>query len=148
MAQRVEITGPPGRTLEVEVAGPQDGQPVLLHTGTPCAGRLFAPDVEAGAGRGPGPRPPLRPRCGRAACHEVAHAEGPQVEAVLGDLLSDVDREALSGEYADYLAACSRAAVENGVWGWFDDDIAHFGEWGFDLADTTRPVTIWQGRQD
>src|SRR5207244_11537101 len=39
-----------------------------------------------------------------AACHEVAHAEGPQVQAVLGDLLSDVDREALSGEYADYFA--------------------------------------------
>src|SRR5438132_2278312 len=69
MAQRVEITGPPGRTLEVEVAGPQDGQPVLLHTGTPCAGRLFAPDVEAGADRGLRHVTYSRPGYGRSSRH-------------------------------------------------------------------------------
>jgi pimeloyl-ACP methyl ester carboxylesterase len=241
----MEIKGSAGRTLEVEVAGLESGQAVLFHTGTPCAGRLYAANVKAGADRGLRHITYSRPGYGRsprhagrtiadcvpdvaaiadhlgvgrfftigasgggphalacaallgervlaaatiggvapyqaegldwqagmgeenleefaaaraggeqliefleAACHEVAHAEGPQLRAVLGDLLSDVDREALSGEYADYLAACSRAAVENGVWGWFDDDIAHLSAWGFDLAATQRPVTIWQGGQD
>ena len=34
------------------------------------------------------------------------------------------------------------------MWGWFDDDVAHFGGWGFDVGAIARPVTIWQGRQD
>ena len=245
MQERIEIDGPHGRTLEVEVAGPESGQALFLHTGTPSAGRLFAPNVKAGADRelrhitysrpgyarssrhagrtvadcvpdvvaiadhldverfftigvsGGGPHAlacaALLPDRVLAAatiggvapyqaegldwpagmgeenleefaaakaggeqllefleklCHELAHAQGPQVQAILGDLLSDVDRRALTEEYAEHLADSSRAAVENGVWGWFDDDIAHLGEWGVDLAHTKRPVTIWQGRQD
>jgi pimeloyl-ACP methyl ester carboxylesterase len=241
----MEIKGFAGRTLEVEVAGPESGQAVLVHTGTPSAGRLYAANVKAGADRGlrhitysrPGYARSAR-HAGRtiadcvadvvtiadhldvghlftigasgggphalacavllpervlaaatiggvapyhaegldwqagmgeenlqefaaalagggqliefleAACHELAHAEGPQLQAVLGDLLSDVDREALGGEYAEHVAASARAAVANGVWGWFDDDIAHLSAWGFDLAATQRPVTIWQGGQD
>src|SRR5207244_12918405 len=55
---------------------------------------------------------------------------------------------AVRAETVSTLAGKSAPAVENGVGGRFNDDIAHFGEWGFDLADTRRPVTIWQGRQD
>ena len=40
------------------------------------------------------------------------------------------------------------SALANGVLGWFDDDLAHFRDWGFDLGAVARPVTIWQGRQD
>lgn len=243
--QRTEIKGPAGRTLELEVAGPESGRAVILHEGTPCAGRLFAANVKAGADRGlrhitysrPGYACSSR-HAGRTiadcvhdvaavaghlgverfftigfsgggphalacaallgdrvlaaatiggvapyqaegldwqagmgeenleefaaakagpeplveflerVCHEVAHAQGTQVQAVLGDLLSEVDRGALSGEYADHVAARSRAAVENGVWGWFDDDVAHLSAWGFDLGAIRRPVTIWQGGQD
>lgn len=50
--RRIEITGPSGRKLEVELAGPDDGQALIFHTGTPSAGTLFAALIEAGAGRG------------------------------------------------------------------------------------------------
>ena len=32
--------------------------------------------------------------------------------------------------------------------GWIDDDFAFYGDWGFDLADISLPVTIWQGGKD
>jgi pimeloyl-ACP methyl ester carboxylesterase len=78
----------------------------------------------------------------------VARATGPELHAVLGDLLSEIDREALTGEFADYLAASGREGLANGVWGWFDDDIAFSRDWGFRLGAISRPVTIWQGKQD
>jgi pimeloyl-ACP methyl ester carboxylesterase len=245
MQERLEISGAAARTLEVEVAGPESGRAVLLHTGTPSAGRLFAAHVEAGADRGLRHITYSRPGYGRSsrqagrtvadcvqdvvavadhlgaerfftigvsgggphalacaallgervlaaatigsvapheaqgldwqagmgrenleefaaakagpeplvefqerACHELAHAEGSQVQAILGDLLSEVDRAALTGEFAEYLAAGTRAALECGVWGWFDDDVAHISGWGFDPAAIERPLTIWQGGQD
>ena len=39
-------------------------------------------------------------------------------------------------------------AVRDGIWGWLDDDIAFLRDWGFDLGDVQRPVTIWQGGED
>ena len=32
--------------------------------------------------------------------------------------------------------------------GWRDDGLALVGDWGFDLADITVPVSVWQGRED
>lgn len=75
-------------------------------------------------------------------------AQGADLEAVLGDLLSDPDRSVLSGEFAEYAAADSRAALANGIWGWFDDDIELMNAWGFELDTIKRPVTIWHGLQD
>jgi pimeloyl-ACP methyl ester carboxylesterase len=46
------VLSPDGRKLAVEVAGPEEGDVVLFHTGTPSAGSLFAPLIEAGAERG------------------------------------------------------------------------------------------------
>lgn len=48
----LDVRTPDGRRLAVEVAGPQDGDVVVFHTGTPSAGSLFAPLLEAGAERG------------------------------------------------------------------------------------------------
>jgi pimeloyl-ACP methyl ester carboxylesterase len=79
---------------------------------------------------------------------EVVRATGSELHAAFGDLLSEIDREALTGEFADYLAASGREGLAHGVWGWFDDDIAFFRDWGFELATISRPVTIWQGQQD
>jgi len=79
---------------------------------------------------------------------EMLHASAADLHAALGDLLSDVDRAVLSGEFAEYLAAGTQASLEHGIWGWFDDDLAFLGDWGFDLAKITVPVTIWQGAQD
>jgi pimeloyl-ACP methyl ester carboxylesterase len=79
---------------------------------------------------------------------QMMSATGSQLYAILGDLLSDVDRGVLTGEYAEHLADGGRAGLAQGVYGWFDDDLAFIRDWGFDVRDVSRPVTIWQGAQD
>lgn len=244
MDRRLQIAGADGRRLEVELTGPEDGRALLFHTGTPSAGMVFAPLVQAGAERGlrhisysrPGygesDRQPGRtiadcvadvaaiadelgierfftvgwsgggphalacaallpdrtiaaatlasvaPRhasgldwlngMGDENLEEFAAAEageeqlrqyleqqsglasvtGSELHAELGDLLSDVDRGVLTGDFADYLAASIRVGLTHGIWGWFDDDLAHLGDWGFELEKISRPVTIWQGQSD
>jgi pimeloyl-ACP methyl ester carboxylesterase len=71
-----------------------------------------------------------------------------QAHVSMGDLVSDVDRDALTGEFARYFAALVGDALIQGFWGWFDDDLAVVEDWGFELAAITTPVTIWQGGQD
>jgi pimeloyl-ACP methyl ester carboxylesterase len=73
---------------------------------------------------------------------------GAELHNSLGDLLSEVDRRALTGEYADHIAESFAASVRNGVDGWLDDDFAFISDWGFDLQAISVPVTIWQGGQD
>jgi pimeloyl-ACP methyl ester carboxylesterase len=67
---------------------------------------------------------------------------------VLGGLLPEPDRAALTGDFAATLIAASNRAVQNGIWGWFDDDRTFVGGWGFDIAAIVAPVALWQGRQD
>jgi pimeloyl-ACP methyl ester carboxylesterase len=73
---------------------------------------------------------------------------GEEVAASLGDLVDDVDRAALTGELADALARMLRRALSTGTDGWYDDDLAFVKPWGFDLAQITVPVSIWQGAHD
>lgn len=73
--------------------------------------------------------------------------EGADVAASLGGLIEDVDRAELTGDFADYLAASFRDAVQIGTAGMVDDDLAFVRPWGFDLRDI-RHLTIWQGGQD
>jgi pimeloyl-ACP methyl ester carboxylesterase len=241
----LEVTSENGRALQVDVAGPDDGTLVLLHDGTPTAGHLYEPLVEAGAERGlrhasyarPGYRGSDRNEGrGVADCiadvvavadalgadrfhvigwsgggpHALATAallpervlsaatiggvapadaegldwtagmgeenvaefeaaetggdalrafleemgagladvSGPELHAELGGLVSEVDREALTGDFAEHMAVTVRDALSTGIWGWFDDDLAFVRDWGFDLASIERPVAIWQGGQD
>jgi pimeloyl-ACP methyl ester carboxylesterase len=74
-----------------------------------------------------------------------AGVTGEQVVAALGDLVSAVDVAALTGDFAAYVAASFRQAVTNGIWGWFDDDLAFTRPWGFDLESISVPVVVWQG---
>jgi pimeloyl-ACP methyl ester carboxylesterase len=73
---------------------------------------------------------------------------GPEVAEGMGGLLSSVDKAAVTGTFADELALSFRGAVENGVAGWRDDDLAFARDWGFGLSGITVPVAVWQGRQD
>ncbi len=66
--------------------------------------------------------------------------------AALGGLVSDVDKAALTGEFAEFVAAVFRRAVSSGIAGRRDDDLALTHDWGFDLAQIVRPVAVWAGR--
>lgn len=79
---------------------------------------------------------------------ELATVTGAGVIEAMAGLLSSVDRAALTGEFADEMAAALRRAVLNGIAGWRDDDLAFVKDWGFDLGRITLPVDVWQGRKD
>jgi pimeloyl-ACP methyl ester carboxylesterase len=78
---------------------------------------------------------------------EIGAAE---VAEGLGGLVSETDKAALTGEFADYLAAALRAAMTPGIDGWRDDDLAFTRDWGLslDALGHATPVAIWQGDQD
>jgi pimeloyl-ACP methyl ester carboxylesterase len=46
------LKAPGGRSLEVEIAGPADGETLLIHGGTPSVASVFGPRVEEGRERG------------------------------------------------------------------------------------------------
>jgi pimeloyl-ACP methyl ester carboxylesterase len=248
LGEQVSVRTADGRRLQVLLAGPVDGLPLVFHTGTPSGLVGYEPMLEAAADRGlrsvmysrPGygdstPQPGrsvadaagdvaaildeigagqfvtagwsgggphalacaalLAGRCRGAAviagvaphdaagldwlagmapenvtefgaavagaaeltplleqwAKELSSVTGATVAAGLGELVSDVDKAASAGAFADYLAAAFRAAVASGVAGWRDDDLAFVRSWGFPLAEpgaTWPRVTIWQGDQD
>ena len=78
----------------------------------------------------------------------LAGVTGPQVAEMLSGLTDEVDRAALTGEFAEVSASNFRRAVINGVGGWHDDDLAFTRPWGFDLTAITVPVSVWQGAHD
>ena len=80
--------------------------------------------------------------------HEIANITGSQIVDMMGSLLPDEDRSALTGEYGENTAEIFRWAVSTGVDGWLDDDIAFTKPWGFELGQIVNPVTIWQGATD
>ena len=243
--ERLQVQSAAGGAIDVELAGPPDGRPLLFHVGTPSAGHVYEPLVAMGAERGLRHISYSRPGYGRserragrtvADCTEdveavlgelgverfftvgwsgggphalacaallgertiaaatiagvaprdapgldwlagmgeenvaefaaaeagpdvledflrdqrqgVLAAGGEEIAASLGQLLSPVDRDALSGEFGDYLAALFHDALEAEIWGWFDDDLAFIADWGFSLAAIDRPVAVWQGSDD
>ena len=79
---------------------------------------------------------------------DLRNIQGPQVAESLGGLVSEVDKQALTGEFADELAASFRHALSNGIAGWRDDDLAFTRDWGFELTAIQRPVAVWQGAED
>jgi pimeloyl-ACP methyl ester carboxylesterase len=75
---------------------------------------------------------------------------GAAVADRLGGLVSEADKAALTGDFADHLAALFRAALSTGIDGWRDDALAFSRDWGINLEALghTTPVAIWQGGQD
>ena len=64
----------------------------------------------------------------RAQLESVSSA---QIYEAFGDLLSEVDLSALSGEFAEYFADATRTGLQRGVYGWYDDDLAMIRDLGF-----------------
>ncbi|MDH4352756.1 MAG: alpha/beta hydrolase [Actinomycetota bacterium] len=73
---------------------------------------------------------------------------GDDIVAAFGGLVPQVDKDVLTGGYADQMAAQTRRALAQGFDGWLDDDLAFTRDWGFDLGHITVPVTVWQGDLD
>jgi pimeloyl-ACP methyl ester carboxylesterase len=244
--RELEVRAADGRRLLAEVSGPEDGDLVLFHTGTPGSRYLFDRHLEEGAERGlrhvtysrPGyhgsDRQPGRTYADSAAdsaavvdalgvecfyalgfsgggapvlaCAALlpdrvlaatsaaalgpregegldwlagtstmnvaefrAVAEGPaalersireiaaemgaiedgeQLREGFGDAFCQADRDCAVGEFLEYQVTSCQKAARDSLWGWFDDDVAMWNEWGFDLARITVPVTIWQGAED
>jgi pimeloyl-ACP methyl ester carboxylesterase len=240
----LQLPVPDGRSLDVYLAGPEDGTPLVFHVGTPCAAIPYPPFVRAlterglryvgfsRAGYGSSTRRPGRSvvdvvedtaavlaaieadRChvvgwsgggphalacaarlpGVISCGTIGGvapypAEGldwtagmgaenveefnaaltgadellvfkeretpiwravtpDQVADAFRDLIDDVDRGSLTGEFAEWTAEAFREALRIGYWGWFDDDMAFIRPWGFDLAEISVPTFIWQGAHD
>lgn len=76
------------------------------------------------------------------------HVTGPELADTLGGLVPAIDKEVLTGGFADHMAAETRRALQLGFDGWVDDDLAFTRPWGFDLAAIDIPVTVWQGDLD
>lgn len=63
-------------------------------------------------------------------------------------LVSAVDAEVLSGEFAAWLVQGLHDGLASGDEGWWDDGVAHLSPWGFELEDISVPVHVWHGRHD
>lgn len=79
---------------------------------------------------------------------QMATLEPRDVADALGALVSDVDRAALTDEFATLTAETFRRAVSRGIEGWLEDDLAFTHAWGFELAGIRPPVAVWQGAHD
>jgi pimeloyl-ACP methyl ester carboxylesterase len=79
---------------------------------------------------------------------EIMGASTEGLEASLDSLLPEVDRAALTGEYAEDVMASFHEGLATGVDGWLDDDLAFVTPWGFELAEIAVPVSLWQGSAD
>jgi pimeloyl-ACP methyl ester carboxylesterase len=84
----------------------------------------------------------------RPEVEQLREVTGASLIEGMGGLLSDVDKAALTGSFADELALALRGGVESGLQGWRDDDLAFTKDWGFAVSDIRVPVAVWQGRQD
>jgi pimeloyl-ACP methyl ester carboxylesterase len=78
----------------------------------------------------------------------VLQTSADDISRELGGLLPPVDRDAMTGELAEYLAAASRHAGAQGIIGWRDDDLTHTRPWGFDVGALEVPTAVWQGTED
>jgi pimeloyl-ACP methyl ester carboxylesterase len=79
----------------------------------------------------------------------ISTVTGPDVAQAFGGLVIEADQAVLTGEFADHIAACLRAALSSGIAGWRDDDLAFIRDWGFSLApEPPLRAAIWQGDQD
>ncbi len=78
----------------------------------------------------------------------VLQATADDIADSLGELVTAVDRAAITGELAEWLARTFHHAAAQGVVGMRDDGLALTSAWGFDLASVAAPVAVWQGDQD
>ncbi len=69
-------------------------------------------------------------------------------EQGFGSLVSPEDAGALDAGLGAWWLRSMQLGLEPGEQGWWDDGVAHFGDWGFELDDIEVPVQLWHGRHD
>ena len=70
------------------------------------------------------------------------------LEMGLASLLSPEDAAVLNPGVASFLIDSAKDGLAPGVDGWWDDQAAHVGHWGFDVATIGIPVQLWHGAAD
>ncbi len=78
----------------------------------------------------------------------LQHVTGDELAEAFGGLIPQIDKDALTGGFANAMAATMRRALADGFDGWVDDDYAFLKPWGFDLDAIDVPVIAWQGDLD
>jgi pimeloyl-ACP methyl ester carboxylesterase len=68
--------------------------------------------------------------------------------AVWRTLFPPADVEVLTPRLAGYLLDCMREGIEASPDGYFDDDVAVVGPWGFSPESIRVPLQLWYGEQD
>lgn len=79
---------------------------------------------------------------------ELRAATPEQMKELMATLLPPVDAAVLTGDRAEHWKQTSDRALEHGIAGWRDDDLAFVKPWGFELAEIRVPTLLWQGVQD
>ncbi|MCF6376767.1 alpha/beta hydrolase [Nocardioides KLBMP 9356] len=79
---------------------------------------------------------------------ELRSVSGDDIVLALGDLVDEVDAAALTGAFAETVAASFRHAMAQGPVGMIDDNLQIVAPWGFDVRSITVPVAVWQGEHD
>jgi pimeloyl-ACP methyl ester carboxylesterase len=77
-----------------------------------------------------------------------AEASADEMRSTWATLLTPVDAEVTTGRLAEYLLENMRRALDPGVEGWLEDDLAFVAPWGFELDDIRVPVLLWHGVHD
>lgn len=92
-------------------------------------------------------RETYRPIAERQA-KELRSVTGDDIVAAFGDLVDEVDAAALTGPFAETMAASFRHAMVQGPVGMIEDTLQVVAPWGFDVRSLAIPVVVWQGEHD
>ena len=63
-------------------------------------------------------------------------------------LVSPQDATAMGAGLGAWWLRSMQLGLEAGDEGWWDDGVAHFGDWEFELREIDVPVQLWHGRHD
>jgi pimeloyl-ACP methyl ester carboxylesterase len=92
------------------------------------------------------------PVAARAKCEEdrreMMEVDLPGVMEFMESLLAPVDAAELSGDLGQYLVDAMHSGLAPGADGWWDDEVAMLGPWGFEVGAIRTPVLVCHGRQD
>jgi len=78
----------------------------------------------------------------------MVESDPEELVRVLETLLGASDRAVLSGWFAEWFLETERHAVEQGIDGWVDDDLAFVEDWGFEPSQARVPVLLLHGGDD